>query len=251
MKYDKLKDEWKLEEAYSFKGWNFSHIEGRWSSEDLSWDYKRTLLSHLKSRDKLLDMGTGGGEFLLSLEHPYTLTTVTESYLPNIKLLKETLQNMGITVAFILNDNHIPFEDNSFDIILNRHESYNIREVARILKSGGYFITQQVGGKNNNDLSSMLIDGFKPKFPHHNLESNIALFKEAEFEIIEALEEFPRIRFYDVGALVYFAKIIEWEFPNFSVDTCFDNLCKFQNTIDINGFIDGTEHRFLIVAKRR
>lgn len=46
--------------------------------------------------------------------------------------------------------------------------------------------------------------------------------------------------FYDVGALVYFAKIIEWEFPGFSVDACFGNLCKLQKELDANGFIKCT-----------
>jgi len=253
MKCDKLKEEWKAEESCSFKGWDFSHIDGRWESECMSWDYKEFVLSHLKSTDKLLDMGTGGGEFLLSLKHTHILTTVTESYPPNVILCKETLEPMGITVIGITDDNYteeLPFENNSFDIIINRHESYNISEVGRILKSGGYFITQQVGGENNYDLSSILIDDFKSKYSNHNLENNIALFKEARFEIIESLEEFPTIRFYDIGALVYFAKIIEWEFPNFSVDYCFDRLCKCQDIVDANGFIEGREHRFLIVAKK-
>lgn len=253
MKYAKLKEEWKAEEWYFFEGWNFSHIDGRWESEDMSWDYKAILLSHLKSTDKLLDMGTGGGEFLLSLGHSAILTTVTESYLPNVELCKKTLEPMGITVVAVTDEaptGGLPFDDSSFDIIINRHESYNILEVSRILKSGGYFITQQVGGENNYDLSSILIDDFKPKYLNHNLENNIALLKKAGFEIIESSEEFPAIRFYDIGALVYFAKIIEWEFPNFSVDNCFDRLCKCQDIVDKNGFIEGREHRFLIVAKK-
>ncbi|WP_365845908.1 hypothetical protein [Clostridium sp.] len=40
-----------------------------------------------------------------------------------------------------------PFEDNTFDIVINRHESYCVSEVKRILKTDGIFIAQQVGGK--------------------------------------------------------------------------------------------------------
>ena len=56
--------------------------------------------------------------------------------------------------------------------------------------------------------------------------------------------------FYDLGALVYFAKIIEWEFPGFSVDFCFNNLCKVQKELIKNGHISGIKHRFIIVAKK-
>ncbi|MFZ5966929.1 MAG: hypothetical protein ACOYVK_07115 [Bacillota bacterium] len=51
-----------------------------------------------------------------------------------------------------------------------------------------------------------------------------------------------------MGALVYFTKIIEWEFPGFSVEKCFDKLCKLHDKIEQHGFIDSIEHRFLIVA---
>lgn len=63
-------------------------------------------------------------------------------------------------------------------------------------------------------------------------------------------EMHPKLKFYDVGAVVYFAKIIEWEFPDFSVEKCFNELCKLQQELEENGFISSTEHRFIIVAKK-
>ena len=49
---------------------------------------------------------------------------------------------------------------------------------------------------------------------------------------------------------MWFARIIEWEFPDFSVEKCFDKLLKMQEKIDKNGFVEGTIHRYLIVAKK-
>ncbi|WP_442863859.1 methyltransferase domain-containing protein [Anaeromicrobium sp.] len=66
-------------------------------------------------------MGTGGGEFLLSLNHPYEKTAVTEAWEPNVKLCKEKLLPLGICVRQAHEDNELPFEDNSFDMIINRH----------------------------------------------------------------------------------------------------------------------------------
>ena len=61
---------------------------------------------------------------------------------------------------------------------------------------------------------------------------------------------FQPIKFYDVGALVWFARIIEWEFPNFSVETHLQNLYKAQEVLESKGVIEGQIHRFYIVARK-
>ncbi|MDZ5017152.1 SAM-dependent methyltransferase, partial [Clostridium perfringens] len=76
MNYDKLKEQWKIDEEKSFKGWDFSYLDKRWEEEKLPWDYEEILKGYLKPHYNLLDMGTGGGEFLLSLKHPYRNTSI-------------------------------------------------------------------------------------------------------------------------------------------------------------------------------
>lgn len=250
MNDDNMRVLWKLEEDYAFQGWDFSHIGGRWQSEPLPWDYREVVLSHLKKQDILLDIGTGGGEFLLALEHPYAQTSITEAYPPNVGLCKKNLAPLGIRVAQTYGDSKLPFENESFDIAINRHDSFAPAEVWRVLKNGGYFITQQVGGKNNVDLSYRLCKGFTPQYPNHTLQSNMNELRALGFEVLRAEEAFPALRTFDTGALVYFAKIIPWEFPDFSVDGSFDSLCDCQREIEKNGFIQSTEHRFLIVAQK-
>ncbi len=49
---------------------------------------------------------------------------------------------------------------------------------------------------------------------------------------------------------MWFAHIIEWEFPDFSVDKCFERLLKMQEMIEREGRIEGTIHRYLIVARK-
>ena len=75
-------------------------------------------------------------------------------------------------------------------------------------------------------------------------------FEEAGFTILTADEAFRPIRFYDVGAFVWFARIIEWEFPGFSVDRCFERLLHMQKIIEGGGVIEGTAHRYLIAAQK-
>jgi len=250
MNLNELKKIWKEEEAHAFKGWDFSHIHGRYEGEGIPWDYRSVVLSFLKDDDRLLDMGTGGGEFMLTLGHPYASTYVTEAYLPNVELCIKKLEPMGIIVKQVYEDDMLPFEYGFFDTVINRHESYDESEVNRVLKKGGYFITQQVGGKNNYDLSPRLIDDYRLQFPDYTLKNAAAMLEKHGFTILGSEESFIPVRFYDVGALVYFAKIIQWEFPGFSVDACFDKLCALQDEIETKGVIQGTEHRILIVTQK-
>ena len=84
----------------------------------------------------------------------------------------------------------------------------------------------------------------------HTLKSNLALIKSKGFTILKADECFPKQRFLDVGALVYYARIIEWEFPKFSVDSCFNQLCQLQSIVEEQGAVESKQHRFVIVAQK-
>ena len=250
MDYNKLKELWKKEERNSFTGWDFSHLENRWEEEDLPWDYMNIIKKYLNADYKLLDMGTGGGEFLLSLMHPRENTSVTEKWEPNVKLCKKKLEPLGIEVKQVFNDSDLPFDDNTFDMIINKHESFKLKEVRRILKANGIFITQQVGGKNNEILSKRLIKDFKPSFSENTLDNTLKELGENFFEVVYNKEYYPYLRFKDVGTVVYFAKIIEWEFPNFSVDNSFEELCKLNEELKVRGYIESTEHRYIIVSRK-
>ncbi len=252
MTHEELRAVWKAEEDIAYiKGWDFSHIHGRYEEEDdLPWDYEKIIRSFLKDDRKLLDYDTGGGEFLLSLHHPYQNTSATEGYTPNVQLCKETLLPLGIDLRECADASHIPFEDESFDIIINRHGDFNPDELKRLLRPGGLFITQQVGSENDRELIEAVLPGTPRPFPHDNFPEQKQAFENAGFEILQSDEVFRPIHFYDVGALVWFARIIEWEFPGFSVDRCFDRLLTLQETIERVGRISGTIHRFLIVAKK-
>ncbi|XEC94211.1 class I SAM-dependent methyltransferase [Paenibacillus tarimensis] len=251
MDYNKLRDFWLSEEKMTFSGWDFSHIADRISGEELPWDYKAVVLSSISSDKRMLDMGTGGGEFLLSLNPRRGRTYATEAYPPNFELSKRVLSDHGIEVRQLFRDEELPFEDQFFDLIINRHESFAADEVFRVLKPGGRFITQQVGGRNNIELSDFLTGaGSKETDAGFDLKSTANGLIKSGFTIMDGQEFFPACRFYDVGALVYFAKIIEWEFSGFSVERCFDQLCQLHERVERDGYVQTTEHRFFITAKK-
>jgi SAM-dependent methyltransferase len=208
---EELKSQWLAEEGVAFQGWDWSRLEGRQLTEALPWDYGEIARSALRPETRLLDMGTGGGEFLLSPGHPPKNCSVTEGYAPNLRLCEERLAPLGVTVRGIGESDRIPYGDAEFDLVLNRHESFDAEEVFRVLKPDGSFITQQVGCWNNRALIEALLPGQKTLFPGHDLEGARKKLECAGFIIERAEESFPLARFMDIGAVVYYAKIIEWE----------------------------------------
>lgn len=258
-KKEKLYKEWKEEEKIAnIKGWDFSHISGRYIEEDkLPWDFKAVIKKYLSNDMKLLDMETGGGEFLLELNHPHQNTSAIEGYKPNVDFCKEKLLPLGIDFREADGKDILPFNDLEFDIITNRHGDYTFNEINRILKENGLFLTQQVGAENDLELINLLLYNktVKPQltkinFPEQFLYIKMREFEKNGFEILESKEVYQPIKFYDVGALVWYAKIIEWEFPNFEVDRYLDNLYKAQEILEKNGVIEGQIHRFYFVAKK-
>ena len=252
MNTNELIKQWKAEEEIAhIHGWDFSHIEERYMEEDdLPWDYREEILRYLKLEMRILDIDTGGGEFLLSLNHPHENTAATENYPPNVDLCRETLLPLGIDFRAADGKDVLPFEDASFDMVINRHGDFNPSEIYRVLKPDGLFITQQVGAENDRELVELLCGQTDLPFPDQYLKITMDRFSQTGFEILDGRECFRPIRFYDVGALVWFARIIEWEFPGFSVDSCLDRLLQAQSILDETGVIKGSIHRFMLLCQK-
>ena len=248
-----LWNQWLEEERIAhIHGWDFSHLDGRYEEEgDLPWDYRNTVQRYLRPDSRLLDLDTGGGEFLLSLGHSHALTAATEAYPPNVALCRETLSPLGIDFREANAAGPLPFADESFDLVINRHGDYSPAEIARVLKAGGIFVTQQVGAENDRELVELLLPTPPaPPFPRQYLRIAREDCRASGLTVLEWQEAFRPIRFYDVGALVWFAHIIEWEFPGFTVEGSRDQLMRLQAHLEERGMIEGRIHRFLLAARK-
>lgn len=246
-----LKSLWKKEAQLSMHGWNFDHLEGRWLNKETPWDYRQIVLKYLPQNARLLDMATGGGEMLLSFKHSNTQTAVTESWLPNIKVAMERLLPLGIKVYPTKREDELPVKDDSLDFITNSHAAFNSALIYKKLRTGGFFVTEQVGATNNFSLSRYLDESYVPPYPENTLLNSVINLKSAGFKILLAKQSFPELVFLDVGAIVYYATVIPWEFKKFNVDQCFDKLLKLQELIDNKQHISTNEDRFIIVAKKK
>lgn len=234
--------------AQDFSGWDFSWLKGRWLDPRPYWDYGRIVQMKAGQVDSLLDMGTGGGEFLASLRQLPAETFATESYPPNIPVARDRLEPLGVTVVAFEDERALPLPDASFELIINRHESYWIPEVARLLKPGGTFLTQQVGDADCIELNEFLGAPLMEEPGDWSLSSERESLERAGLQVIRTEETEFETLFFDIGAVVYYLKIVEWQFPDFSVEKYRDRLLAMHQLIEEEGAFEVTSQRFLIEA---
>lgn len=248
-----------IDEAYkqTFSGWDFSYLTAskRMHEKPLKWNYFNIVKPFLLKASCMLDMGTGGGEVLSTLSPLPPEVFATESYKPNIRIAKKKLESLGVTVIGLEEEkeppfnSNLPFEDEHFDLIINRHEGYYPKELKRILKVNGIFITQQVGSISVLNLLQFL-NQKTTSVANWNLKSAINELESYDFRIIASGEDVAFIRFYDIGAIVYYLKAIPWLIEDFNVKSYKEELWDIHLRIAKEGYFDVLYHRFYLVSEK-
>ncbi|HCU57758.1 MAG TPA: SAM-dependent methyltransferase [Anaerolineaceae bacterium] len=233
-----------------FSGWDFQWLEGRLVEEPLPWDYARIVSGHFPGVHTLLDIGTGGGELLASLAPLPPETHATETYPPNQIIAKARLEPLGVQVHTLQESASLPFPDHFFDLVINRHDDYHPTETFRILRPGGVFITQQVGGLDTLELNQVLEEDLSFPYTSWCLAEALNNLYEAGFVVLRSDQATLRYTFLDIGAVVYYLKAIPWQVDDFSPETHHKGLMLIHNIIESRGQFVCTAHRFLIVAQK-
>jgi SAM-dependent methyltransferase len=212
---------WEHEEQQPFVGWDFSYLAGRKIEEQPPSWYPIRAATLMRGARSALDLDTGGGERLLEMRSDWpAMLCATEGYPPNLRLAAERLTPLGAQVFEVESDETValPFDDASFDLVLNRHGGcMNMSEIARVLSPGGTFLTQQVHGQTLVDLLTLF--GATPQWPDATPEYYAPRMLQAGLELVELQEYTGAEVFADVGAIVYFLRAIPWLVPGFRVTT--------------------------------
>jgi SAM-dependent methyltransferase len=251
MKQNERIERWKREEEKPFIGWDFSYLDGRMIEDQAPWSYTMRAAELMRQATSMLDVGTGGGERLLSLrEYWPSKVVVTEEYPPNFRLATDRLAPFGVTVLDVhLTDfDPMPFRDGEFDLVLNRHSGFNSNEVARLLAPEGTFLTQQIHGLWAADLLAAF--DAKPQWPDSALEKYIPRLKSAGLNVVDTKDWTGQLAFTDVGAIVYYLKAVPWLVPGFSVESHLNYLIKLQGRLETGGALAFTARKYLIEARK-
>lgn len=246
-KYEKLVEEALAQE---FSGWDFSWMRGRYYESEPFWDYRQMVLDRMKNISSMLDMGTGGGEFLASLSDLPEITYATEGYPPNFPIATQRLQPLGVKVVAVVDEHSLQLPDTMFDLVIDRHEYFDTSEIMRILKPGGIFLTQQVGPRNCVELNQYLGAPIDANVAHWKLNQEIGALEQAGFSVLQSHEQVLESNFFDIGAVVFYLKVIEWQVEGFSVEEYEPRLRELHQLIERQGAFYASEHRFLIEAKK-
>ncbi len=267
--------------AAPFSGWDFSWLNERSSSGELPWSYDEVVASHAAAASTMLDMGTGGGEWLAAFARRPARSIATEAWPPNVPVAATRLQPLGIPVvqcdgapdnvdverlqqvalaersaepvagsrpAEADDRGVLPFRDGAFDLVINRHESFRGDEVRRILAPGGAFVSQQVDYHSDDDLYRVL--GLDPP---DDPESWLRLAEDeltgAGLSITTAEAGEVVTYFHHVGALVYYLRIVSWAIPEYDLESFMPRLREVAD--DSSAWpLRHAERRFLVVARK-
>jgi len=131
-------DELLAAEAYARTktGWDPGFIDSRHIGPPIPWDYEALAHEALRLSRCAIDLGTGGGEVLarIAAGSHFARLIATEAWAPNARLAHEHLRKQRIPVVRCANgEGTLPFKDEAFDLVLDRHEALDPAEVDRVL----------------------------------------------------------------------------------------------------------------------
>lgn len=243
-------DRWREALAEVPTGWDFSPLAG-FHEEEPPWRWRTAVEALAPTAERVLDLGTGGGEVLSSLRDLLPEATVaTEGWPPNLPVARARLAPLGIEV--IPHDPgapgaRLPCPDGSFDLVLSRHEAFDAADVARVLRPGGAFLTQQVGGDDAQELRA-LFDHPAPH-PEVTLEAVVHELVSAGLRVDRSAAFHGRYRFEDVPSLLGFLRRTPWNAPtDLDVDRHRAALERVHDTLR-GGPFEATASRFVVLAR--
>jgi ubiquinone/menaquinone biosynthesis C-methylase UbiE len=164
----------------------------------------------------------------------------------------ENIKNSGrINVkVLIAESDKLPFENESFNIVMARHAPFSTKEIYRVLKKTGIFITQQVGEKDKSNIKKVFGRGraFEKK-ASELFEKCCQDLKESGFKIITA-DQYDTIEYYanmnDIIFLLEHTPIV----PEFDKQKDKKYLHELEKKYKKTKGIMTNSARFLIVAKK-
>ena len=236
--------------AVPVEGWDFSWFDGRATEERPPWGYARLMRERMGTVASALDIETGGGEVLATVPRPPELLVATESWPPNVAVAHDRLAPLGVHVVAVADRPTLPFVTNAFDLVVSRHPVETLwDEIARVLRPGGAYLSQQIGAGTNRELIDFMM-GPQPVNLRRSADSLRAAAEEAGLEVVDLQSCALRVEFSDIAAVVYFLRKVYWTVPDFSVRKYQKRLRAVHQHIAREGAFVSTAQRVLIEARK-
>ncbi|MEY2467976.1 MAG: hypothetical protein QOF21_674 [Actinomycetota bacterium] len=232
--FDELVDE---AARASISGWDFSWLDGRASEARPSWHFRERVAERAATARAVVDIECGDGALIRSLPSRPRVITGVEAYQPGPGMVAGT-------------GDALPLRDDAFDLVISRHPvRAHWTEIARVLEPGGTYFAQHVGPRSVAELSEWFL-GPQPQANPREPETARANAIDAGLDVIDLRYEELPMTFDDVGAVIYFLRLVIWIVPNFMVEDFRDRLRDLHDHIEQHGPFRATSTRFLIEARK-
>jgi SAM-dependent methyltransferase len=236
--------------AAPVEGWDFSWFEGRATEERPPWGYAGLMGQHLSTVAAALDVQTGGGEVLATAPALPRRLVATESWPPNVAVARARLHPLGARVVAVADGPALPFVDAAFDLVVSRHPVVVLwDEIARVLRPGGTYLSQQIGPGTNRELTEFMM-GPQPVNQGRSAAHARAAAEAAGLEIVVLRQCALRVEFSDVAAVVHFLRKVPWTVPGFTAEAYGDRLRALHEHMERTGPFVSTAQRLLVEARR-
>ena len=236
-------------EVAPIEGWDFGWLDGRAIEDRPSWHYFDVVAERATTTRSLLEIEAGVGAMIGALPVLPSLAVATEGFAPSVALAATRLQARGVQLVVTSQTRAgLPIAAEAFELVISRHpiEPWWV-EIVRVLKPGGQYFAQHVGPHSLRSLSECFMGPLPETSKRHpDVEQRAA--REAGL-VVQTMEvERPRTVFFDVGAVVYFLRLVPWIVPGFTVARYRDVLRDLHGVIQRDGSFETTASRMLVEA---
>lgn len=239
-----------FEEVEELEGWDFSSI--KCSVEGKAWNFYEEACKHIKKTDVLLDVGTGGGEKLLTIANTALFLIGTDLSTKRISDARYNLQASGKENVrfFEMDSEKLQFPTGFFNVVTCRQAPFSAQEVARVLSDDGLFITQQVSEHDKRNLTETFGRGSSVNEEGRLKNKYVSELRDAGFKDIQTLD-YDATEYYESHEDLIFLLKHTPIVPNFGQnDHDFALLDQFIDTYQTSKGIMTNSKRFMIVARK-
>jgi SAM-dependent methyltransferase len=234
-----------------FEGWDFSHV--RAGRGPVPWEYADVVRQYLQPTDRVLDLGTGGGEIFFSLAPYFGQGIGIDQNPAMIETARHNLSARQIDNISVLQmeASELQFEADEFEVVLLRHLRVYASEVVRVLRPGGYFITQMVGQRSS--LNFLDAFGWTPaSFGPDWWQPVSALaeqFRSLGCHILAQAEYDVPYWFEDLASFMLWFMAVPWP-EAIELDKHWQNINRILETCQTERGIETNEQRGLLVVQK-
>lgn len=218
-------------------------LHEEYKTNQMGWyEWIYSLLS-IKSRDNVLEIGCGNGELwrVNNEKIPDKVNIILSDISPG--MIHDAKENIGDSTKFsyqIFDCNHIPYKDESLDIIIANHMLFYLKdrehvfhEIKRVLKPGGTFICSTYGKEHMKEINELV-----KEYDQRIMLSNVNLYEifgldNGEKELEQYFESVEKIRYNDYLKVNQAEPLLDY------IMSCHGNQLEYiKDDKDFNRFIE-------------